>query len=142
MIDLETTLLAHITNCETAWSMGGFGAVAEFHQDNGEPLTVEGMDSIARATMRGGIRLSSPSNDVVPMAYEVLSKNAARWAHGVALCLHVDEARMNERTSVTELGSGLDGDRVEGSAPRKDGDHLRRAASDLDRDGEQPECRR
>ena len=104
MIDFETTLRAHITHCETAWSMGGFGAVAEFHQDDGEPLTVEGVNPIARATTRGGIRLSNPSHDVVPIAYEALSKNPARWAHGVALCLRVDEARMSERTSVTELG--------------------------------------
>ncbi len=104
MIDLHETLRSNLYDPETGWSMGGFGAIAEFHQDADETLCVDDGQRLVRATVRGGIGLSRLPQNIVPVAYEAVSKNPMRWAHGVALCLPSAEASMNKRVVVTELG--------------------------------------
>ncbi|MFV0369587.1 MAG: DUF6925 family protein [Hyphomicrobiaceae bacterium] len=103
MTDVSDTLRAHLQQPETGWSMGGFGAIAEFHQDSGEPALVDDAQSLARATTRGGLRIEL-TPDVIPIAYEGLSKNADRWVHGVAFCMPAEQANMSQRTTLSELG--------------------------------------
>src|SRR6202000_2099337 len=80
-----------------------FGAIAEFHRDEDEPVTLSG-DRLSAVTARGAIRIENAAR-LRLVAYETISKCMDSWGHGVALCLPRDEARMSGRTSVTELGS-------------------------------------
>lgn len=100
MPELSATLTRHLTDAGTGWSMGSFGAIAEFHQDRGEPAQT---GPSMRATARGGLRLTLPEG-VVPVAYETPLKDPARWSQGVALCLPAAAAAMNGRAALTERG--------------------------------------
>ncbi|WP_457588098.1 DUF6925 family protein [Ensifer canadensis] len=106
MTELADMLRTHLKDPEAGWSMGTFGAIAEFHQDPGETLAVDTPDLFCRATERGGVRID-PSRlaDIVPVTYEALSPRAHRWSHAVALCLPEGDARREARAVLTELGA-------------------------------------
>ncbi|MEM7058802.1 MAG: hypothetical protein AAF557_14520 [Pseudomonadota bacterium] len=101
MPDLAETLSAHLRNPASGWNVGSFGAIAEFHQDPGEPALVEG--PLERATGRGAIRIERIEG-VTPVAWEALSKNPERWQQGIALCLPEEQATRSSRVELTELG--------------------------------------
>lgn len=85
--------------------MGAFGAIAEFHQDDGETAVIDSPDQLSRATERGGIRIDpSRLSEVLPVAYETLSPRIHRWSQALALCLPDEAATANERVVLTELG--------------------------------------
>ncbi|MEO0618389.1 MAG: hypothetical protein AAFZ01_03825 [Pseudomonadota bacterium] len=102
---IHDTIAAALTDPEVGWSMGSFGALAEFHQDQGEPDLPTTGKGTARATQRGAIQLN---DDMVahctPVAYEQLSKNRARWGQGLALCLPEERAIAARRKTLTRLG--------------------------------------
>lgn len=105
MTDLADVLRTHLKDPEAGWSMGTFGAIAEFHQDPAETLLVDAPDRFCRATERGGVRIDpTRAADIVPVAYEALSPKAHRWSHAVALCLPEGDARRAARVVLTELG--------------------------------------
>ncbi|WP_339947480.1 hypothetical protein [uncultured Albimonas sp.] len=87
------------------WSLGSFGAIAEFRQDPGEAATVEG--PLIRATARGAIRLER-RDDMVPLAWETVSPRPHRWSQGLALCLPEAAAGRPRRKVLTELGPDAD----------------------------------
>ena len=101
MTDPWSVIEAALRDAGAGWSLGSFGAVAEFHQDPGEPVQVEA--PLARATARGAIRLSRDPA-MVPLAYETVSPRPHRWAQGVALCLPEAQAGRPRRKVLTELG--------------------------------------
>lgn len=92
------------------WSLGSFGAVAEFMWDEGEECVVA--EPFTRATARGAIHLSRPDL-IVPFAYETSSAHPDRWHHHLALCLTEDDAPVPRRTVLTELGPDRDAIRAE-----------------------------
>jgi len=99
----------HLPDWQTGWSMGAFGALAEFHQDAGEPLLVDDAAELTRATARGAIRFDpSVVERLQPIAYETLSPKLHRWSHAVALCLPAEEAACARRSVLTELGPDTD----------------------------------
>lgn len=104
-MSLHTLLERHLSDWNSGWSMGAFGAIAEFHQDAGEEAVVDDGRALARATARGGIRLG-PARlaTVLPVAYETLSPRPHRWTQALALCLPVREAGSSGRAVLTELG--------------------------------------
>lgn len=109
MNDLVDLARRHLGLWETGWSMGAFGAVAEFHQDDGETALVDDPARLARATARGGIRLDPERLAAArAVAYETLSPKRHRWSQAVALCLPTGLARGSARDGLTELGP--DGD--------------------------------
>ncbi len=117
--DLAGLLTGSLADAGAGWNMGGFGAIAEFHQDPGEPAIVDHPDALSRATARGGIRIDPAMvSTIVPLAYEMLSPRAHRWTHGIALCLPDDIARMHERTVLTDLGADRDALREEDRSAR------------------------
>ena len=95
---LRALVATHLASVHSAWSLGAFGAVAEFQRDVDEPASVDGMGVV---TGRGGIRIELAS-DATPVAYERSSGHGS--AHGVAFCLPVERARRGERRVLTELG--------------------------------------
>ncbi|ACL63212.1 DUF6925 family protein [Methylobacterium nodulans] len=85
----------------TAWSLGSFGAIAEFMRDPDEPVMALPDERMGMATTRGAIALTA-CPDLRPVAYETAV--ASGWNHAVALCLPEDACAMSRRGVVTELG--------------------------------------
>lgn len=103
---LVAFLDAQMADAETQWSVGTFGAIAEFARDAGETVALSrGMTSLAAVTERGGIRLELRA-DMRPFAFETTTKDS--WNHRVALCLPERDCAMNARTVLTELGADQD----------------------------------
>ena len=94
----------------TAWSLGSFGAIAEFMRDPDEPVLALPDERLGLATARGAIALT-PRSDLRPVAYETAISSG--WNHAVALCLPEEACAMNGKTVVTELGPDRDSARVE-----------------------------
>ena len=94
----------------TAWSLGSFGAIAEFMRDPDEPCADPGDGRMGMATARGAVALK-PVAGLRPVAYE--TSNPFGWNHAVALCLPADACSMSRRTVVTELGPDEEATRQE-----------------------------
>lgn len=100
---MRAILEAELQSWSCGWSIGSFGAIGEFHQDEGETLIVDDPANLTRATSRGAIRITLKEN-VQPVAYELLSPRPHRWSQGIALCLPEAEAAAAQRETLTELG--------------------------------------
>jgi Family of unknown function (DUF6925) len=95
-------LAAQIADHETQWSLGTFGAIAEFARDEVELVDLQShARSLWAITSRGGIRIEARP-DVRLVAFETTSKES--WNHRIALCLPEDACIMNRRPVLTELG--------------------------------------
>ncbi|MDO5705981.1 MAG: hypothetical protein Q4G49_13065 [Paracoccus sp. (in: a-proteobacteria)] len=97
-------LFAALDEPAHGWSMGSFGAIAEFHRDPEEPLLIDAPG--LKATARGAIRLDPTRARAV--AYETLSPKAGRWSQSVALCLPRRLAMTARRRVLTRLGPDTD----------------------------------
>jgi hypothetical protein len=99
LLDLLTE---QATDAETTWSLGTFGAIAEFTRDAAERAALDvGDDAIAVVTGRGGLRIEA-HDGLRPFASESLT--AQSWSQRVALCLPEQACAMNARTVLTEVG--------------------------------------
>ena len=95
-------LAGQLINAEAQWSLGTFGAIAEFARDLDEPFTFHrGKASLALITGRGGIRIKPPA-DMRLVAFETTTRES--WSNRVALCLPDDRCGMSGRSALTELG--------------------------------------
>lgn len=100
--DLFAVLAGFVPDTETGWSLGTFGAIAEFTRDPGEPAAlVSRRDCLSAVTGRGGIRLE-PAPDLRLVASESATRSG--WNQKVALCLPLEGSRMSGRRVLTELG--------------------------------------
>lgn len=100
-VEVGDVLQSHFATPASAWSIGTFGAIAEFARDEGEPALRNGAWEIA--TQRGAMRLT-PVPGIRPVAHEQAGKRRERWTHEVAFCLPAREARMSARAVLTEAG--------------------------------------
>ncbi|WP_342165651.1 DUF6925 family protein [Methylobacterium sp. SD21] len=104
--DAVTTLLREaLADPATAWSLGSFGAIAEFMRDPDEATSSLPDGRMGLSTERGAIALL-PCPDLRPVAYETAVTSG--WNHAVALCLPEASCAMNLRGMVTELGPDRD----------------------------------
>ena len=103
-VDLDGILAAHLVDPATSWSLGTFGAIAEFMRDADEPVTMA-QDGLAAATVRGAIRIRPPAG---LRLFASESATSASWNHRVALCLAADRCAMSRRAVLTELGPDTD----------------------------------
>jgi hypothetical protein len=95
-------LQREISNPDTQWSLGSFGAIAEFSRDHGEPVRlVQSAEAVSAVTPRGGIALK-PHASIRPFASEGITKTG--WNQRIALCLPRDDCAMNQRVALTEIG--------------------------------------
>jgi uncharacterized protein DUF6925 len=100
--ELLDFLAGQFEDAEAQWSLGTFGAIAEFSREPDEPVEITRTEtSIAAVTARGGIRLEARP-DVRLVAFETISTQA--WSQRVALCLAERAAAMGQRAALTELG--------------------------------------
>lgn len=105
-LTLAAVLQAGLADTDCGWSMGSFGAIAEFHHVSGDAAPAPAQ-ALCQATERGAVRIDRLSN-VRPVAYETLSPKSHRWTQAVSLCLPEAEATMNRRAVLTELGPDKD----------------------------------
>ena len=91
-----------ISNPDTQWSLGTFGAIAEFSRDRDEPVRlVQSAETVSAVTPRGGITIKShPASR--PFASEGITRTG--WNQRIALCLPKDDCAMNKRVVLTEIG--------------------------------------
>ncbi len=101
--EVKRQLQEHLHDPASSFSIGSFGAIAEFHRGANEPLCLDDSDNLTIATSRGAMRLEL-HDDVRPVAYETLSRRRERWQQGVIFCLPKSVAASNRRATLTELG--------------------------------------
>ena len=100
--DIIALLAGHLADCDNHWSLGTFGALAEFTRDANESAAISRDDqSLTAVTARGGIRIT-PRSDMRLIASETATR--ASWNHRVALCLRTEPSAMSRRGVLTELG--------------------------------------
>ncbi|MGE0006852.1 MAG: hypothetical protein AB7S92_14815 [Parvibaculaceae bacterium] len=108
-VENRALLAAALADRRTGWSMGSFGAIAEFHTDAAEPAVIDRPEELVFATRLGAIAfVPAIMGRMTPIAYEALTPDPRRWSQGIALCLDQDAARRNRRFALTELGSDAD----------------------------------
>src|SRR5215469_7907532 len=99
LIDFLADQLADI---EAGWSVGTFGAIAEFTREVGERAELyQTSDGIGVVTDKGGLRIV-PLPDLRLIASE--SPTTESWSHRVALCLPLASCAMSGRSTLTEIG--------------------------------------
>ena len=112
--DLLDFLASQLADADTAWSLGTFGAIAEFTRDADEAAVISRAgEMISAVTARGGMRIEV-CRDVRPIASESLTSES--WSHRVALCLPEQACAMSRRTVLTEVGPDQDALRAEDRA--------------------------
>jgi hypothetical protein len=100
--DVLAFLADQLADCENHWSLGTFGALAEFTRDPGERVALARDDrSVSAVTARGAIRLA-PLDAMQLVASETATRNS--WNHRVALCLPEAGCAMHRRSVLAELG--------------------------------------
>src|SRR4051812_448590 len=106
--DLITEQLA---DPEAQWSLGTFGAIAEFMRDADEAAKILHSEiSYAMVTPRGGIRLLAHP-ELRPVAFETVTTQA--WSQRIAFCLPEEASAMSQRGVLTELGPDKEALRAE-----------------------------
>jgi hypothetical protein len=79
-------LAQYLASASHSFSIGSFGAIAEFHRDADEKLIIDKADQLTLMTARGALQFNL-AEQVQPIAYEALSQHKQRWQQGVAFCL-------------------------------------------------------
>ena len=103
---LMDLLAGQLADIEAGWSVGTFGAIAEFTRDPGEAFEAErSRDRIGVVTGKGGIRIASHP-ELRLIASE--SPTTESWSHRIALCLPRQACAMNGHTVLTELGPDIE----------------------------------
>src|SRR5215813_12182596 len=91
-----------LADADAQWSLGTFGAIAEFSRQADEPADIQhGEMSASVVTPRGGIRLLAHP-DLRPIAFETIA--TLGWSQRVAFCLPEKASAMSQRTVLTEVG--------------------------------------
>jgi len=100
--DLLDLLAGYLADADTAWSIGSFGAIAEFMRGTDEAVVLRRRDGAMTAvTARGALRIAA-HDKLRPVASESLT--AQGWSQRVSLCLPQDDGKMDGRTVLTEIG--------------------------------------
>jgi hypothetical protein len=96
---VTNVLKTQLADFTTSWSVGTFGAVAEFSRGPKEELT--SVAPLVVITARGGIRIDERS-DMTIVASESINKTD--WSQRVSLCLPEAASAMSRRSVLSELG--------------------------------------
>lgn len=94
-------LRAGLADADTAWSLGTFGAAAEFRRSRNENAIPLEDGRLGVVTPRGGVGLKLP-DATTAFAYETALGES--WSHALALCLPKGFDGGEIRSAVTELG--------------------------------------
>jgi hypothetical protein len=110
---IDALISAALCNPRMSWSIGTFGAIAEFHREPDEPCSMIATDGAAGCvSARGGLRLVR-GLPLVPVAFETPSARPGRWSGAVAFCLTADLCDLRASSVITALGPDRDALRAE-----------------------------
>ena len=102
MSSLQEFVRNHLENAASYWSLGTFGAIAEFIRGPEEPADFSKNGGVlSSVTARGALRFDSLAG-VRAVASETASSRG--WSHRVAFCLPREVCAMGRRSVITELG--------------------------------------
>ena len=87
----------------TSWSVGTFGAIAEFFHDPETPAIINETKGVLLAQNSLGAIQINASEDLQLIPYEGLSKLEGAWTHGVLVCMRVENAKMANHSGIYEL---------------------------------------
>lgn len=112
-MDVFDILKHHALDPQWGWSLGIFGAIAEFMRDPQEPATItDRADAVAVVTARGAL-LARSHPAAVLIDYETPSRHPERRVRARAACLPRQAAARAGRAGVTEIGPDPDALREE-----------------------------
>ena len=104
---LEALIRSALSDPDYSFSIGTFGAVAEFHRDPAEPFQLlSGAHGFGMVTARGGIRIALP-DDAQGVAYLETTGRAPRYGATFAVCLAANRAALSGSSAITDLGPDL-----------------------------------
>jgi len=104
-------LAGQLVDPQVGWSMGTFGAMAEFTHAADEMVALDrSADAVSAVTPRGGLRVA-PSNSLRLVASESLT--AQGWNQRVALCLPEPDCAMTQRAVLSDIGPDREALRAE-----------------------------
>ena len=108
MKDVFNILIRQLQDVNTSWSIGTFGAIAEFHRDAEEKADIfVSADCGQVVTKRGAIKIDRHT-EMRLIPYETVSKIPSAWSQGVMICLPANTARLNGSKGVADLGPDND----------------------------------
>lgn len=99
---LRDALAAALADPESGWSLGAFGAAAEFRRRADEPVEPLGDGRLGLRSARGSLALVLP-DALRPVAYEMPVGHG--WSHAVALCLPAAALAPEPATGLAEIGA-------------------------------------
>jgi len=103
----------HLLTPDSGWSIGTFGALAEFSRDADEPAEIARTDAGGGVTTaRGALRIGL-TNGVRVIAWESAGGHGDGPTRSVAFCLPDDQGSRNRRAALTEIGPDRDAIRPE-----------------------------
>lgn len=109
--DVCEFLNSQVADCGTQWSIGTFGALAEFSREASEQVRISRCGHhVTAVTGRGALSIHAHS-DLCLVATE--SPTRESWSHRIALCLPHSRSAMSRRQVLTELGPDRDAVREE-----------------------------
>lgn len=97
------TLSKALRDLETSWSIGTFGAIAEFFHSAQFPTRIEESATHLSAKTELGQLTIEWHDDLRLMPYEGLSKITTAWTQGVLVCLPETIATLNPRNGIHEI---------------------------------------
>ena len=103
--ELEVEVRTLLECAQTGFSVGGYGAIAEFSRDDGEQLVQSNTAHLEVGTARGAIRIALHA-DTVPIRYEYTGGHGD--VRGIALCSSKKQLTRGVRDTITELGPDVD----------------------------------
>jgi hypothetical protein len=109
---LSEMLRRYLAEPTCGWSIGTYGAIAEFQWDADEEPLVRADDGLSLASGRGAIRIDL-AEEARQIAFERVSASPERWVQGASICMPVTAAAMNRRQVLTEIGPDEDAFRDE-----------------------------
>ena len=103
MQEVRSLIRTHLSDPQSSWGIGTFGAIAEFQRDADEACHTADLETFTYVTSRGGLQID-PRAGIEVVAYEGLSAYRQRWVHGLVFCLPRAIGTGGQRNRLTELG--------------------------------------
>ncbi|MEM9799188.1 MAG: hypothetical protein AAGA20_02615 [Planctomycetota bacterium] len=109
MTSLPNLIESRLADAETSWSVGCFGAIAEFHWTRDEDCRA--IEPMGRETSRGSITIDPDAlgSDARGLAWESAGGHGKGWTQGFSLHIPSGEARMGARDTLTRIGDDAEG---------------------------------
>jgi hypothetical protein len=107
--DMTAALAAAVGDAATGWSLGTFGALAEFHRGAETPAEITATETGWSVRTDAGAMFVERHAAARIFPYEMLSKMAGAWSQGVLVCLPAPAADADGAAGLEDMGDDADG---------------------------------